>query len=84
MQDEQEFWEEALDLRRNHWLMQASNVPPNPNVVTATGMTGASPGLSFMVRYGYTDGNGKESRFQSSVLTLQKLAPSLVKFRLVN
>ncbi|KAG0164754.1 RNA polymerase II mediator complex subunit [Apophysomyces sp. BC1034] len=42
--DEQAFWEEALELRRNNWLMQSSG---------ASSSTG-NP-ASFRVQYGFTD-----------------------------
>lgn len=40
MDGEQQFWEEALELRRNNWLMHANTT---------------SSDTSFLVRYGYTD-----------------------------
>ena len=48
---EQTFWDEALDLRRNNWLMQANAVPP-----AMGGLSGSNAGTSFLIRYGYTDG----------------------------
>ncbi|KAL0076399.1 subunit 17 of mediator complex-domain-containing protein [Phycomyces blakesleeanus] len=47
VENENSFWEEALDLRRNHWLMQANSSPPIP------GMTGTGP--TYLVQYGFTD-----------------------------
>lgn len=44
MDGEQQFWEEALELRRNNWLMHANTT---------------SSDTSFLVRYGYTDGRYK-------------------------
>ncbi|KAI8060026.1 subunit 17 of mediator complex-domain-containing protein [Gongronella butleri] len=40
--EEQAFWDQAIKVRRNHWLMQASTI-------TSTGESG------FLVRYGFTD-----------------------------
>ncbi|KAI8150440.1 subunit 17 of mediator complex-domain-containing protein [Fennellomyces sp. T-0311] len=47
---EQTFWDEALDLRRNNWLMQANASPP-----AVGGLSVSNAGTSFLVRYGYTD-----------------------------
>ncbi|KAI9259659.1 subunit 17 of mediator complex-domain-containing protein [Phascolomyces articulosus] len=47
---EQTFWDEALDLRRNNWLMQANTAPS-----TMGGLSVSNAGTSFLVRYGYTD-----------------------------
>ncbi|KAI9489086.1 subunit 17 of mediator complex-domain-containing protein [Zychaea mexicana] len=47
---EQTFWDEALDLRRNNWLMQANTAPP-----AMGGLSVSNAGTSFLVRYGYTD-----------------------------
>lgn len=43
MDKEQHFWEEAIRVRRNHWLMQSSTN-------TTTGDSG------FSIQYGFTDG----------------------------
>ncbi|KAI8972784.1 subunit 17 of mediator complex-domain-containing protein [Pilobolus umbonatus] len=40
----QVFWDEALDLRRNNWMLQANNHAGNTNA-----------GSSFFVQYGYLD-----------------------------
>ena len=48
---EQTFWDEALDLRRNNWLMQANAVSP-----AMGGLSVSNAGTSFLIRYGYTDG----------------------------
>lgn len=45
MDKEQLFWDEALDLRRNNWIMQAN---------TQSG--GTSAGSSFFVQYGFSEG----------------------------
>ncbi|KAI7848925.1 subunit 17 of mediator complex-domain-containing protein [Circinella umbellata] len=47
---EQTFWDEALDLRRNNWLMQANAVSP-----AMGGLSVSNAGTSFLIRYGYTD-----------------------------
>lgn len=46
VQEEQGFWQDALELRRNNWLMQAGAV---------SNMAAAGSATSFLVRYGYTD-----------------------------
>ncbi|KAF7728673.1 hypothetical protein EC973_005710 [Apophysomyces ossiformis] len=42
--EEQAFWEEALELRRNNWLMQSSGTS-----------AGAGNPAAFLVQYGFTD-----------------------------
>ncbi|KAI9030150.1 subunit 17 of mediator complex-domain-containing protein [Phycomyces nitens] len=47
VENENSFWEEALDLRRNHWLMQANSSH------STLGNAGAGP--TYLVQYGFTD-----------------------------
>ncbi|KAI9315286.1 subunit 17 of mediator complex-domain-containing protein [Dichotomocladium elegans] len=51
VQGERSFWEEALDLRRNNWLMQANST---------------ANGTSFLVRYGYSDAGSDFSEASSA------------------
>jgi hypothetical protein len=51
VEKEQVFWDEALDLRRNNWHMQANTQPG-----------GINAGSSFFVQYGYSEGIHKTSQ----------------------
>lgn len=53
VEKEQVFWEEALDIRRNNWLMQANSQPG---------------GSSISVQYGFTEGKNEEET-EGSILT---------------